>query len=241
MTVVIDNDVRPRTTSRKLSKPYLRYHARLAPPRVRVACADDVDWTVYDRRTRQMRTQRAKVQDIQGIRPRNRDELREKGVLLESGPCRLPELRNRLALQSGLCDRLSRLRSLQHGRTFVIYAGQVTSQRSSQLSKRLSRCPARGAGTCSMSQQRDVPQPGVVCGTTDVKQEQKCDKKEACAACWVVVVLHCPAVQSALQLHAAQSRSLLSAVLATVQSGPVCTGQACTAVKTISAVSRQPF
>ena len=154
---------------------------------------------------------------------------------------RLPELRNRLALQSGLCDRLSRLRSLQHGRTFVIYAGQVTSQRSSQLSKRLSRCPARGAGTCSMSQQRDVPQPGVVCGTTDVKQEQKCDKKEACAACWVVVVLHCPAVQSALQLHAAQSRCLLSAVLATVQSGPVCTGQACTAVKTISAVSRQPF
>ena len=87
LTVVIDNDVRPRTTSRKLSKPYLRYHARLAPPRVRVACADDVDWTVYDRRTRQMRTQRAKVQDIQGIRPRNRDELREKGVLLESGPC----------------------------------------------------------------------------------------------------------------------------------------------------------
>ena len=30
---------------------------------------------------------------------------------------------------------------------------------------------------------------------------------------------HC----TALQLHAAQSRSLLSAVLATVQSGPVCT------------------
>ena len=59
LTVVIDNDVRPRTTSRKLSKPYLRYHARLAPPRVRVACADDVGWTVYDRRTRQMRTQRA--------------------------------------------------------------------------------------------------------------------------------------------------------------------------------------
>ena len=84
-------------------------------------------------------------------------------------------------------------------------------------------------------QQRDVPQPGVVCGTTDVKQEQKCDKKEACAACWVVIV------RSALQLHAAQSRCLLSAVLATVQSGPVCTGQACTAVKTISAVSRQPF
>ena len=101
LTVVIDNDVRPRTTSRKLSKPYLRYHARLAPPRVRVACADDVDWTVHDRRTRQMRTQRAKVQDIQGIRPRNRDELREKGVLLESGPCTIP-------LPSSSCPQLGK-------------------------------------------------------------------------------------------------------------------------------------
>ena len=101
LTVVIDNDVRPRTNSRKLSKPYLRYHARLAPPRVRVACADDVDWTVHDRRTRQMRTQRAKVQDIQGIRPRNRDELREKGVLLESGPCTIP-------LPSSSCPQLGK-------------------------------------------------------------------------------------------------------------------------------------
>ena len=72
-------------------------------------------------------------------------EKNEKPVAAPVIPAlRLPELRNRLALQSGLCDRLSRLRSLQHGRTFVIYAGQVTGQRSNQLS----RCPARGAGTC---------------------------------------------------------------------------------------------
>ena len=79
--------------------------ARLAPPRVRVACADDVDWTVYDRRTRQMRTQRAKVQDIQGIRPRNRDELREKGVLLESGPCNVVLLRVLTLLSEPLSAR----------------------------------------------------------------------------------------------------------------------------------------
>ena len=123
----------------------------------------------------------------------------------EGGGCRGEIIRHRYVAESEKNEKPVAAPVIPAPRHPV--AGTGTSERPSHWPKiepafEVSR--ARGRDV----QQRDVPQPGVV--TTDVKQEQKCDKKEACAACWVVIV---HIVRSALQLHAAQSRCLLSAVL----------------------------
>ena len=84
------------------------------------------------------------------------------------------------ALQSGL----SRLRSLQHGRTFVIYVRQVTDHRRCQLS----RCPARVAGKCRSAQPchsrspvhfpaTRVPLPGVVWNNSRERSLPGCEPR----------------------------------------------------------------